>query len=331
MSEIISHDVLRKYVAEWLAEGKSVAGPKQVKWNRVLYAKIEKPEELLLETKEHPVNSIKEFFFPKHEKLYGYKIEGNDVQLTEVAGPLAPQVILGGRPCDAAALPILDHVFNWDYKDSQYNARRAATTIVTIACTAHDDACFCTSVGLAPDAQRGSDALLLPFGDGNYEVRCVTDKGKALFAGKTTACDKTATAHKGPEKKIDPAKVDAFARDHFEDPFWKEKTVACFGCGMCACNCPTCHCFDIVDEGNAKCGYRARNWDSCQFQGFTLHASGHNPRPSQPNRQRQRVYHKFHIYPEKFGEVLCTGCGNCTRNCPAGLGLLSLATEISHG
>jgi ferredoxin len=86
-----------------------------------------------------------------------------------------------------------------------------------------------------------------------------------------------------------------------------------------------------VDEGNAAGGERARNWDSCQFSLFTQHASGHNPRASQFNRQRQRVYHKFRIYPEKFGETLCTGCGACTRNCPAGLGILGIATEISHG
>jgi ferredoxin len=330
VSEIITQDVLRTCVGEWLAAGKRVAGPRQVKRDRVLYANLDKQEELLLGLEARPSNSIKEFFFPKHEKLYGYEIEGNDVRLTAVAEAEPAQVVIGGRPCDAAALPILDRVFNWDYKDSQYNARRSAATIVTIACTTHDDACFCTSVGLAPDAERGSDALLVPFGDGNYEVQCVTEKGRALFAGRTTTSDKTAPKYAGPKKKIDAAKVAAFARDRFEDRFWKEKTLACLGCGICACNCPTCHCFDIVDEGNAKGGYRARNWDSCQYPIFTLHASGHNPRDSQPNRQRQRVYHKFHIYPEKFGEVLCTGCGNCTRNCPAGLGILRIATEISH-
>ena len=135
MSETIAQDVLRQCVGEWLAAGKRVAGPKQVKWNRVLYAQLQKPEELLLDLKARPVNSIKEFFFPKHEKLYGYEIEGNDVRLTEVEEAAAAQVVIGGRPCDAAALPILDHVFNWDYKDAQYNARRAATTIVTIACS----------------------------------------------------------------------------------------------------------------------------------------------------------------------------------------------------
>ena len=60
------------------------------------------------------------------------------------------------------------------------------------------------------------------------------------------------------------------------------------------------------------------------------HASGHNPRHAQGDRQRQRIYHKFYVYPEKFGETLCTGCGNCARNCPVGLGVLPLVTEIPH-
>ncbi len=102
------------------------------------------------------------------------------------------------------------------------------------------------------------------------------------------------------------------------------------GCGACAYTCPVCHCFDIVDEGNGREGVRARNWDACQFPLFTLHASGHNPRHGQGDRQRQRIYHKFHVYPEKFGEILCTGCGNCARNCPVGLGVLPLVTEIPH-
>ncbi|MEK7754775.1 MAG: 4Fe-4S dicluster domain-containing protein, partial [Acidobacteriota bacterium] len=103
---------------------------------------------------------------------------------------------------------------------------------------------------------------------------------------------------------------------------------ACLGCGACAYTCPTCHCLDIADEGNPRGGARVKNWDSCQFSLFTAHASGHNPRESQPQRQRQRMFHKFRIYPEKFGEILCTGCGNCARNCPAGLGVLSVLQTV---
>jgi ferredoxin len=34
------------------------------------------------------------------------------------------------------------------------------------------------------------------------------------------------------------------------------------------------------------------------------------------------------MYPEKFGTILCTGCGNCTRNCPVGLGVLPVLQHI---
>ena len=80
-------------------------------------------------------------------------------------------------------------------------------------------------------------------------------------------------------------------------PRWTAETPRCLGCGACAYICPTCHCFDIVDEGSAAGGVRVRNWDACQFAMFTAHASGHNPRGAQSQRQRQRVFHKFQIYP----------------------------------
>jgi ferredoxin len=327
---------LRQAAAAWLGAGKRVAGPTLVQPGLVLYAALGSPDELLLEGFVRPANSLKEFVFPKQEKLYGYRIQGNNVELLEDDGPVPEQVLLAARACDAAAFPILDPIFNWDFKDEFYNRRRAATTVVTLACATHDENCFCTSVGLSPAAERGSDVLLLELGDGQpgggqYEVRCLTEKGRVLMQGKTGKSDRTGKADAGPAKKFDPPVVGAFAREHFEDPFWKEHALTCMGCGACAFSCPTCHCFDIVDAGPAAGNARVRTWDTCQFSTFTAHASGHNPRGAQNNRQRQRILHKFFIYPEKFGETLCTGCGNCTRNCPEGLGVLSVVTEIDHG
>ena len=313
----------------WIAQGKQAAGPSQVRPGQVMYIPVVSSGQLLLEGFIRPANSIKDFIFPRHEKLYGYRFEGPQVELVDWDSKPTERLIIGARPCDAASLPILDHVFNWDYKDEFYNRRRQAATIVTLACSSHDDSCFCTSVGLAPDAEKGSDALIVPLGDGNFEVRCVTDKGQALFAGKTQTSTQSAQLPAGPEKKFDPAQIREFLVANFESPVWAEQTLRCLGCGACAYTCPTCHCFDIVDEGNAAGGCRAKNWDSCQFGMFTLHASGHNPRSCQPNRQRQRLQHKFRIYPEKFGEILCTGCGNCTRNCPVSLGVLSVLEPIT--
>ena len=331
MSEIILESALRALAAEWLAAGKLVAGPVRVKPDLVLYRSLRSPGELLLDGFLRPANSIKEFLFPKSETLYHYRIQGNSIELLENLANLAPQVLLAARPCDAAALPVLDHVFNWDSPDAFYNRRRAATTIITLACAAHDESCFCTSVGLHPASERGSDALLFALGGDCFEVRPLTDKGRALFNGKTQKSDRSAAPAPGPVKRFDTQQVRAFVTSRFEDPFWQEHSLACLGCGSCAFTCPTCHCFDILDAGPSAGRARVRAWDSCQFPLFTAHASGHNPRPAQPARQRQRILHKFAIYPEKFGETLCTGCGNCSRNCPVGLGVLTLLSEISHG
>ena len=64
----------------------------------------------------------------------------------------------------------------WEYRDELWRARRAATTIVTIACSQVERSCFCTAVGLGPDAVKGSDLLLLPV-EGGYLAEVLTAKG----------------------------------------------------------------------------------------------------------------------------------------------------------
>lgn len=318
MSAVIREDRLRELAGHWLEHGMAVAAPVEVKPGLVQYARISDAANIALDGPVRPANSIKEFLFPRHEKLYEYRINGGGIELEDVEVPMTPQVILGARPCDAAALPILDHIFDWDYRDEFYFRRRAATTLVTLACARHDEACFCTSVGLGPASSKGSDAMLLALREGGYEVRMFTEKGRTLFHGAVEESGSAAPEPVGPPVRFEIPAVE------FDSPVYREQALACLGCGACAYTCPTCHCFDIADEGNGRSGARVKNWDSCQFALFTLHASGHNPRAAQPERQRQRIYHKFRIYPQKFGEILCTGCGNCARNCPVGLGVLSV-------
>jgi ferredoxin len=321
MSEIISRQALTQLVDAWLGQGKRVIAPCEIKPGLVLYVPIEQSSQVHLDALVRPGNTIKEAVFPRHEKLYGYRFAAKQIELIDAVPPETEQIVLGARPCDALSFTLLDHVFNWDFKDELYNDRRKTTTVVTLACQGHDEHCFCTSVGCSPADQRGSDAMLFDLGDGQLEVRCLTDKGNMLFCGRTEHSDREGTVPAGPEKKFDLAAIERFLADNFESAQWPTVAMRCMGCGACAYNCPTCHCFDIVDEGTGSGGIRARNWDACQFPMFTLHASGHNPRSNQGQRQRQRILHKFRIYREKFGVTLCTGCGNCTRNCPVSLGV----------
>lgn len=336
MSGLLAKKDLIRLVETWLAEGRRVAGPQCVRENGphrtsevISYAWLTTAEALRLDGFIRPANSIKEFVFPRHEKLYGYRFKGKRIELTPAELPTVPQIVFGARPCDAAALHILDAVFNWDFKDAFYNCRRQLTTVVTLGCKEHDDFCFCTSVGSGPRDERGSDVLLIPTADDRYEVRCLTEKGARLFGGATAACSETAKAPDGPPLRFDLDVLGEFLAGGYERPEWSSMARRCLGCGACAYTCPTCHCFDIVDEGGASGGVRARNWDACQFTMFTAHASGHNPRVGQSQRQRQRIHHKFQVYPDKFGELLCTGCGNCSRNCPVDMGVLPILKTIA--
>lgn len=305
------------------------------------YRRIGKAEDLALSA-PMPALPLKALFLPPTETLFGWRRQHNDVTLLPVQAPATPAVVLGARPCDAAAVQVLDKVMGWDYRDELWFARREATTIVTLACDAPGRDCFCQDVGLAPDTRKGADVMLTRRGE-DFEAEAVTEKGAALLercAGCFATEAREAAISDGPEavasdrrdaSDIDVAAMQQWLASHFDHPLWAEIGLRCHGCGACASVCPTCHCFDIVDEPDGLlAGTRRRNWDTCQASKFTLHASGHNPRADQNARFRQRVLHKFSIYPQRFGEVLCTGCGRCVEACPAGQNLPEILQRIMN-
>jgi len=276
----------------------------------------------------------KEIFFPCSETLFAYQ-EG---EVTGVPLPDERRVVFGIRPCDARSLVLLDKVFDApDYQDPYYVTRRENTVIVGLGCNQPLSTCFCTTVGGGPFAVDGLDLLFTDLGD-RYLVEAITERGEALVAGsphfrQAEAADvnlKAETAARA-EQAISGPGVEGIKEQldgMYDDPFWDELHEKCLGCAVCAYLCPTCHCFDIVDEAVNAQGRRVRNWDSCLFPLFTLHASGHNPRPSGKERMRQRIMHKFRYFVENFGEVACVGCGRCVRECPANMDLREVLNAI---
>jgi ferredoxin len=332
MPKTITEQNLRLLIDSLIQKGTRVVGPKQA-GTMVLYEPLATGDELTLGTL--PRRSAKEAFFPVSETILTFAKDKDGVRVQDVDANAFPETVLVGTlPCDAAAPGILDAVFSWDYHDEFYLSRRKKTTIIGLACTRADDACFCTLVGLSPTETRGSDLFLTSLEGGGFQVEVLSEKGENLLARYPQLFSEASVAKPLPSATpesgtVDLEKVKSWLDSHFEDPIWEEVATRCAGCGACAFLCPACHCFDIVDEGSEKQGTRRKNWDACAFGKFTGHASGHNPRDLQNKRYRNRFMHKFKYYHDKFGQTLCTGCGRCVRACPVGIDIAAILAAIS--
>ncbi len=333
MQKYISQQNLNTLLDTLIKQGVRVVAPR-LNAGTPLYEPLTCSAEMVND--QLPRRSAKEAFFPLCEEIMSYRKEGQQISMTDIDPARFPETLLVGvRPCDAAAIPVLDAVFSWDYQDEFFLERRKKTTIIGMACSQSDDACFCSSVGLSPADSRGSDLFLTPLEGGGYSCQSCSEKGETLIANHRLLFSEAGNAPQLPlpsprYEPFDLQKVKVWLEEHFEDPSWDSIATRCVGCGACAFVCPACHCFDIVDEGTEKGGKRRKSWDACGFWKFTHHASGHNPRDQQPKRYRNRFMHKFKYYHDKFGQTLCTGCGRCIRSCPVGIDIAQIVEEISR-
>lgn len=282
--------------------------------------------------------SPKGLFFPQKEVLCRFC--GDTIE--EIPVPDEQFIVFGGRPCDARSLLYLDRIFEdqaSQFTDPYYVSRRKQALMITLACNEPASTCFCTTVGGSPTENTGSDILVSELGDDLLFEAC-TEKGQQFLEMYRDSFQQPTEAHlssKEQQARQAAEAVNSFAiagikeklDNIFEEQAWETITNNCLGCGACTYLCPTCHCFDITDEVNGRGeGIRLRTWDSCQYQLFTKHASGHNPRVNKKQRMRQRLMHKFSYTVEKSDAIFCVGCGRCVLNCPVNLDIREMLTTL---
>jgi ferredoxin len=337
--KILKKDEIEKLYNE-LAREYNVYAPVKKKGN-ISFEKIEKSEELVLDylNSKIPPKSV---LFPQTEVLFEYKLDEKDVEITDRQDLDQKILILGIRPCDAYSFELFANFFsshgNW--KDEIYLKKKENTTLIGMGCNTPRTTCFCTSVGGNPFNKENMDVFLTDLGD-KYLVEGISDKGKEMVKNLSWLSDATdADVKKSSElakqaeesitATIDSETIVKNLETNFEHPVWREISESCIGCGSCSYLCPTCTCFDVIDETDQynNRGRRIRIWDTCQSCLYSLETSGHNPRDTKIQRCRNRIMHKFSYYPENYELLGCVGCGRCIAVCPANNDILTILHKV---
>ena len=290
----------------------------------------------------HTVRSAKDFFFPQVENIARFRMTGKTIEILEENSDTETFAVFGVRACDAKGFEILDRVFLSDPVDPYYKEKREKAVIITTACNAPEETCFCTSFGIDPAEPKGDVSTWIS--DGFLYWKSNTEKGDALTAELSdifTVCEDNEIvsvkenikwiAENLPFGKLN---LDYWKNTDekmvFHSEKWENVYKGCLGCGTCTFVCPTCQCYDVRDFDSGKSVHKFRCWDSCMYSDFTKMAHG-NPRKSQKERFRQRFMHKLKYFPENNdGMFSCVGCGRCLKSCPQSLNIVKVARSVPN-
>jgi ferredoxin len=320
-----------------LAQCYDLIGP--VRDNTISFGQVKSGSEVTLDF-ANSVLPLKSLFSPQTETLFRFAKDGEGFKLQPGTGLTKERVIFGVRACDVRSLHLLDMVFDGQFKDSFYLQKRAKSILIGLACLNPDDTCFCHTFGVDPTSAEGVDILFTDL-DNRYWVEASTERGAALLSqfaeffdeplGDEAQLRDAGAAKLTGMKKLNIEGMAEKMKLSYESDYWNRIATKCLGCGICTYLCPTCYCFDLVDENRGEGGERFRSWDSCMFSDFTLMASGENPRPTGKERVQQRFFHKFKYFHDQYATMACVGCGRCLKYCPVNVDITQIIGDVMSG
>ncbi len=283
---------------------------------------------------------VKEMIFEQKESLFKWSKTGDEILVESLPHEHSTdRILFGVRACDTYGVSYTDRFFLGEFPDPNYRSRRENTAIVAVNCLQAGPHCFCTSVGTGVFSTVGYDLALTPL-DRFYLVEVGTERGQALIeeaklffseADEGLLKEKDLLREQVEERfplKMDLTNLWDDMAKTFNADFWQDEANACIGCTGCTNVCPTCTCFNVVEENrDENNGKRVRYWDSCQSDHFTRNAEYHNPR-NDVSRVRYRIYDKLKYIEERFGHKGCSGCGRCTDVCPTYISIIDIIGKI---
>lgn len=282
---------------------------------------------------------IKKLFLPPRFQMFHY-----DGKVYEETIALFQQRIVYGVPsCEIHSLLIFDRIFGLAYKDTYYFRCRANTTIIALSCVPCVS-CFCKSTR-THIIDEGFDLGMTDLGN-FYLIWVGTSKGDDLIRAAPDLFDKDVTQEDIQkyitwrelkdgkfEEELDFEIMPDIMDLNYNSPIWEELAEKCLSCGACTMVCPTCNCFDVIDEVELSDDSvsRERYWDSCMFKEYSMVAEGYNFREAKSERLKLWYTHKLKSFTGAYGKYSCVGCGRCVSTCPVDINILSVVKALLTG
>jgi ferredoxin len=286
--------------------------------------------------------SVKKDVFPPRSEIWRAHTTETDIRLEEPPDDDGvPTALFGVRPCETAALEVLDRVLGHSpYADPAYRRHRPAF-VITAECTAPGGTCFCASMNSGPWAESSFDLALIELRDQDghrFLVRIGSEAGARLMADvaarPTTDADMEARESElrravgAMGRTLDVKGLPDLLGRNMEHPRWDDVADRCLACGNCTLVCPTCFCSTIQDTTDLSGSVtRERLWSSC-FDLDHSYLHGGAVRQSTRSRYRQWMTHKLSTWWAQFGTSGCVGCGRCITWCPVGIDITEEAAAI---
>ncbi|MCX5669556.1 MAG: 4Fe-4S dicluster domain-containing protein [Candidatus Omnitrophica bacterium] len=322
-----------------LAQSQKVVAPVARGHNNFSFAEVSSGKEITL--KYIPtILPPKKYFLPTQEIITSYNKRENALNAIL---EYEKMVIFGVHTCDLAGIQCLNMVFADKPKDINYIIRKNKIAIIGLECNDYcDEYASCHVVGNhLPNG--GYDLFFTDLGD-VFIVHINTMLGDelvnkaAVFKSADAKMLKALESLRQMKHSIFKDEVNVkhqelkplFDRSS-NSKVWEDLNKRCVACGNCTNVCPTCYCFDIIDEPNLdlNTGVRYRRWDSCQNEPFAKVAGNENFRKERSQRQRHRYMRKFKYPVDKYSRYFCTGCGRCSRTCMAQIKLKETINDLA--
>jgi len=334
---VIKKDDLNKWL-EHLKKKARLYAPKK-KENHFIFRPIKDINEISL-SYIPTILPPKKYYYPQKEKLFRFKIK--PFGTSKAIKAFEEYILFAVHTCDIAGIQCMDVVFRDGPEDPNYLNRKDKMTIIGLECLEYcDKYANCASMGNHVP-RGGYDLMMVDLGD-KFILHINSEKGERLIEGLTyikEANDKDLlnlervreNKKKSFKEEFNTAltKVYGVFDKQFNSKVWQDVGKRCVACGNCTTVCPTCYCFDTLDEMELSLndGMRYRIWNSCQMDDFAKVAGGEDFRKGRDGRQRHRYYRKFKYPVDKFNRYFCTGCGRCTRSCMAGISLVETVNSL---